>query len=123
VPAQPGALGHLFAGEPYKHPSGVQLRTGDANQRHGEILCAALIAHNVNNFHQAAGALTVPAPWAQRSPPSPLQCPASLLASPLMRLNLSDYQHPFQGTKFASPARPLSCFGRVPEVLEARKSP
>jgi len=48
-------LGHLFARGAHEHASGMELRTGDTNQRHGEILCATLIAHNVNNFHQAEG--------------------------------------------------------------------
>src|SRR6516165_7073948 len=29
--------------------------TGNSDQRHGEIVCAAAIAHNVNSAHQAAG--------------------------------------------------------------------
>src|SRR6516165_1252207 len=29
--------------------------TGNSKQRHGEIVCAAAIAHNVNSAHQAAG--------------------------------------------------------------------
>jgi hypothetical protein len=32
----------------------MKLRTGNSNQRHGEIVGAALIAHNVNSAHQAA---------------------------------------------------------------------
>jgi hypothetical protein len=31
----------------------MELRTGNSNQRHGEIVCAAAIAH-VNPVHQAA---------------------------------------------------------------------
>jgi hypothetical protein len=48
VAAQAGALSYLFAGEPDEHPSGMELRTGNSNQRHEEIVCAAAIAHNVN---------------------------------------------------------------------------
>jgi hypothetical protein len=33
----------------------VELRTRNSNQRHGEIVCAPTIAHNVNSTHQAAG--------------------------------------------------------------------
>jgi len=60
---------HVDAAGPYQNAGGMELRTGDTNQRHGKILCAALVAHNVNNFHQAAGALTTClAPWLSALP-------------------------------------------------------
>ena len=38
----------------------MKLRTGKSNQRHEKIVRALAIAHNVNNFHQAADADRVP---------------------------------------------------------------
>jgi hypothetical protein len=32
---------HLFAREPDEHAGGMELRTGNSNQRHGEIVCRA----------------------------------------------------------------------------------
>ena len=37
----------------------MELRTGNSNQRHGEIVCAAVIADNVNSVHQAASSVCV----------------------------------------------------------------
>jgi hypothetical protein len=56
VPGQPGAPGHLFARETYQDAGGMELRTGNSNQRHREIVEPAAISHNVNNFHQARAA-------------------------------------------------------------------
>jgi hypothetical protein len=66
---QAGTLGHLFAREAHEHASGMELRTGKSNHRHEKIARALAIAHNVNNFHQAAGALTTClAPWLSALP-------------------------------------------------------
>jgi hypothetical protein len=52
--AQASALGQVFARETYEHAGGMKLRTSNSNQRHGEIVCATAIAHNVNSVHQTA---------------------------------------------------------------------
>ena len=53
--AQASTLGEILARETQKHAGGMELRTGNSNQRHGEISTTLVIADNVNNFHQAAG--------------------------------------------------------------------
>jgi len=69
VTAEASTFGQVFARETHKYVRGMELRTGKSNHRHGKIVRALVIAHNVNNFHQAAGALTTClAPWLSALP-------------------------------------------------------
>jgi hypothetical protein len=49
----------------------MELRTSNSNQRHREIVCAPVIAHNVNSDHHAAMPRLRPASPSRRRGPKP----------------------------------------------------
>jgi hypothetical protein len=90
--AQPGTLGQVLARATHKRAGSMELRTGNSNQRHSEIVCAAAIAHNVNSVHQTAS-VSVPtacrAPWHAPSPHLAAAMPRAALAEALGTLEAS----------------------------------
>jgi len=51
--AEASTLGEILTRETDEHAGGMKLRTGYANQHHGENLYALVIADNVNSVHQS----------------------------------------------------------------------
>jgi hypothetical protein len=80
VTTEAGTLGHLFAGKPDQDAGGMELRTGDANHRHGENH-RALGDYAQRQFGSPALAPCTTEDKRCASSPS-LQCPALPLASP-----------------------------------------